>query len=142
MLFGFFPALLVAASPFTPFANSTPQLGVASYYYPKDGHCGKFRADGKRFLVTDEHVAHRKLPLGTPIIVENLKTGAWAVTRVRDRGPFGFCVQRSKKCRVPPNPTVRGGPCPKTHLWAIRVRRKKNECGYYRGIVDVTRPLA
>lgn len=122
-----------------------PQRGIASYYYPNDGHCGPLRADGRPFRSTDKHIAHRSLPLGLPVLVENLTNGVLVATTVRDRGPFGFCVHRTRRaprCPPKPPPLARALPCPETHRWVIRTRLRRRECGYYRGIIDLTLPVA
>ena len=116
--------------------------GIASSYWPGDGMCGKQRADGKPFTASDNHIAHRWLPLGKKVWVKNLRTERWAKTTVRDRGPFGFCLYKSNGCPQHPKKLSRGRRCPEGYKWVVRTRRRKGECGYYRGIADLTLPVA
>lgn len=142
MLFGLLSFLLSATN---TLPSWVAQPGIASLYYPGDGHCGKIRADGRRFRATDIHVAHRSLPLGIPVIVENMSTGQWTATTVQDRGPFGYCLHKTRHvphCPRVPRTIDRGRPCPATHRWVVRTRLRRGECGYYRGVVDLTLPVA
>jgi rare lipoprotein A (peptidoglycan hydrolase) len=49
---------------------------------------GRLRADGKRFDMHKNTVAHRTLPLGTIILMENVENGKLSLGIVRDRGPY------------------------------------------------------
>jgi rare lipoprotein A len=60
--------------------------GQASYYGP--GLYGKRTASGERFDRKAMTAAHRTLPFGTRVRVQNLRTGRSVVVRVNDRGPF------------------------------------------------------
>ena len=71
-----------------PGYKATPE-GAATVYHPRDGSCGTHRADGKPFLVTDRHFAHRSLPLGTKGVICNTVSGKCAKSYVGDRGPYG-----------------------------------------------------
>lgn len=63
--------------------------GEASWYGGAgDGFAGKPTASGEVFDPARLTCAHRTLPLGTYVEVENLATGRKAVLRVNDRGPF------------------------------------------------------
>jgi rare lipoprotein A len=63
--------------------------GEASWYGGNgDGFAGKPTASGETFDPARLTCAHRTLPLGTYVEVENLATGKKAVLRVNDRGPF------------------------------------------------------
>jgi rare lipoprotein A (peptidoglycan hydrolase) len=62
------------------------QVGTASWYGP--GHHGKRTASGARFDMSALTAAHRSLPLGTLLRVENLANGRVVLVRVNDRGPF------------------------------------------------------
>jgi rare lipoprotein A len=62
------------------------EKGHASYY--SKGFEGKKTASGERFSRKDMTAAHRKLPLGTKVIVENLETGEKAEVKITDRGPY------------------------------------------------------
>jgi rare lipoprotein A len=60
--------------------------GHASYY--SQGFEGKKTASGERFSAREMTAAHRKLPLGTKVIVENLETGEMTEVKITDRGPY------------------------------------------------------
>ena len=63
--------------------------GEASWYGGAgDGFAGKPTASGETFDPARLTCAHRTLPLGTYVEVENLGNGRKAVLRVNDRGPF------------------------------------------------------
>jgi rare lipoprotein A len=62
------------------------EKGLASYY--SRGFEGKKTASGERFSSTDMTAAHRKLPLGTKVMVENLETGEKTEVKITDRGPY------------------------------------------------------
>ena len=75
--------------------------GRATIYWPKDGHSGKFKANGKRFKVEDAHIAHRRLPLGTRGIICNNRSKRCVTTVVHDRGPYGAIISCSKHVGKP-----------------------------------------
>ena len=60
--------------------------GFASYYHAK--FLGRKTANGEVFTRGSFTCAHKTLPFGTLIEVENTKTGRWVIVRVNDRGPF------------------------------------------------------
>ena len=60
--------------------------GKASYYHKK--FSGRKTASGERLNNSDFTCAHKFLPFGTMIEVENPVTKKWVVVRVNDRGPF------------------------------------------------------
>jgi rare lipoprotein A len=62
------------------------EKGHASYY--SKGFDGRKTASGERFSPKDMTAAHRKLPLGTKVMVENLETGEKAEVKITDRGPY------------------------------------------------------
>ncbi len=62
------------------------EKGLASYY-GKEFH-GKKTASGERFSQTDMTAAHRKLPLGTKVMVQNIETGDKIEVKITDRGPY------------------------------------------------------
>jgi rare lipoprotein A len=61
---------------------------MASWYGGNDGFEGKPTASGEIFDGRKMTAAHRTLPLGTWIDVENVRTGRTARVRINDRGPF------------------------------------------------------
>jgi len=61
---------------------------MASWYGGNDGFEGKPTASGEIFDGRKMTAAHRALPLGTWIDVENVATGRTARVRINDRGPF------------------------------------------------------
>jgi len=60
--------------------------GAASYY--ADCFHGKRTASGERFDQNKLTCAHRYLPFGTRLLVENSENGNVVVVTVNDRGPF------------------------------------------------------
>ena len=90
-------ATLVACAQHSPSMPPTPvaavpqcvpfvQQGVASWYGPR--HHGRRTASGARFDMNAPTAAHRTLPLGTEIEVENLDNGRKVEVTVNDRGPY------------------------------------------------------
>ena len=62
------------------------QEGIASWYGP-DFH-GKKTSSGEVYDMHAMTAAHKTLPLGVYVKVRNRDTGAEAIVRVNDRGPF------------------------------------------------------
>jgi peptidoglycan lytic transglycosylase len=62
------------------------EKGLASHYGRE--FQGKKTANGERFSASDMTAAHRKLPLGTKVMVENLDTGEKTEVKITDRGPY------------------------------------------------------
>lgn len=62
------------------------QIGVASWY--GSWHHGRRTASGARFDKEALTAAHRSLPLGTLVLVENLDNGRSIELRITDRGPY------------------------------------------------------
>jgi rare lipoprotein A len=59
------------------------QSGAASWY-----GSGHRTANGERFNPNGMTAAHRTLPFGTRVRVENRRTGRSVIVRINDRGPF------------------------------------------------------
>jgi rare lipoprotein A len=66
--------------------------GMASYY--GKGFHGRKTASGERFSQNEMTAAHRQLPLGTKVIVENRQTGEQAEVKITDRGPYADTKRR------------------------------------------------
>lgn len=65
------------------------ELGEASWYgSDEDGFEGKPTANGELYDPNQLTCAHRTLPLGSFVEVENLSNGKKVMLRVNDRGPF------------------------------------------------------
>lgn len=109
--------------------------GLATVYYPNDGHCGDFKADGTRFKNQDSHIAHRWIPLGTKGVLCNTRTKLCTKTVVRDRGPFG-ALRRCQK-----SSTLRKIKWRK-RCYNYEVQTKLKRGFWYRGKFDLTRPVA
>jgi rare lipoprotein A len=60
--------------------------GLASYY--GKGFHGRKAADGEPFSQNEMTAAHRKLPLGTKVMIENRDTGEHVEVKIADRGPY------------------------------------------------------
>ncbi len=67
----------------------------ASWYGPK--FHGKLSASGEVYNMYDFTAAHKILPLGTYVLVQNLENGRQVIVRINDRGPFvkGRCIDLS-----------------------------------------------
>ena len=59
------------------------QLGHASWYA-----LNSLTASGEQMNPSELTAAHRSLPFGTKVLVENLSNGRSVVVRINDRGPF------------------------------------------------------
>jgi len=70
--------------------------GVASWYGP--GFHGRKTANGERFDMEELTAAHKTLPFGTRVLVQNPRNGKEVVVRINDRGPFiqGRVIDLSK----------------------------------------------
>ena len=70
----------------TAAAGGWSERGVASWY----GHPyhGRRAASGEIYDMDQMTAAHRKLPLGTKVMVENLETGEKVEVKITDRGPY------------------------------------------------------
>lgn len=64
-------------------AEAGSQCGRASWY-----KLGGKTASGERNNPNAMTAAHRSLPFGTRVKVENLRNGKFVVVRINDRGPF------------------------------------------------------
>ncbi len=62
------------------------EIGVASWYQAP--YEGRRAADGRIFDGNQMTAANRTLPLGSLVVVTNLKTGQSGAMRITDRGPF------------------------------------------------------
>ncbi len=69
-----------------PSAKNFTETGMASWYGP--GFHGRRTASGERFNQKAMTAAHKTLPFGTSVLVENLANGREVVVRINDRGPF------------------------------------------------------
>jgi peptidoglycan lytic transglycosylase len=69
------------------------QVGHASWYALTSK-----TASGERMNPSALTAAHRSLPFGTKVLVENLSNGRSVVVRIKDRGPFvgGRVIDLSK----------------------------------------------
>ena len=85
------PPAVPAPSPPTPDPTPTATLletGVASTYGEGDGFEGRLTACGQVFHTSVVQVAHKSLPCGTLIRIEDSDTGRAVTARVTDRGPY------------------------------------------------------
>jgi len=81
-LLGLFTTLVAAHTQIPAHA----QVGWASWYGP--GFHGRETASGERFSMHELTAAHRTLPLGTKVLVQNLETEAQIEVKINDRGPY------------------------------------------------------
>jgi rare lipoprotein A len=64
------------------------ETGVASWYGGNDGFEGKPTASGEIYDSSRLTAAHRQLPLGTIVDVQNVENSRTVRVRINDRGPF------------------------------------------------------
>jgi rare lipoprotein A len=76
----------VVPPPPAPLAVGYEETGLASWYGLP--YHGRRTASGEVYDMTQMTAAHRKLPFGTRLLVENLRNGRVAEVVVNDRGPF------------------------------------------------------
>lgn len=74
---------LIGATLFPADFASAEQVGHASWYALRSR-----TASGEMMNPSALTAAHRSLPFGTRVLVENLSNGRSVVLRVNDRGPF------------------------------------------------------
>lgn len=88
-----------------------------------DGHGGRTPTVLTKQPVTDKDVgiAHRTWPMGSVVLVENLRTGRAVFARVIDRGPYGKLSPDGR--------------------W-FNARKKRKKKGKFRGCADLTPALA
>ena len=102
------------------------QVGLATVYWPGDGHSGKVCADGKPFTKERCHIAHRSWPMGSKVRVCSKKTRRCTITYIGDRGPFGACDDKGLR----ENFACRG-------RWTVKIHRR--DPGTWRGIADLSK---
>lgn len=78
-------ATVTAGLPSASSADVVAQRGLASWYGPK--FHGRKTASGETFDQFALTAAHRKLPLGTVVMVTNLANGKKVEVEINDRGP-------------------------------------------------------
>jgi hypothetical protein len=105
----------------------TAWFGLTSFHYERGlatrfGDPGDFLA-GNHLSCTHQKMqpgqlacAHRTLPCGTPLILENPRTGQFALCQVLDRGPFGAILPSGQ--------------------WGMKIR--SSEPGDWRGVLDLS----
>jgi rare lipoprotein A len=79
------PAPLPLPAPITDPIGWT-ETGVASWY--GEPFHGRLTASGELYDMEGLTAAHRTLPFGTTVLVENLDAGRNVTLRITDRGPF------------------------------------------------------
>lgn len=115
--------------------------GVATVYWVGDNHCGVVKADGTEFKSTDNHIAHRTLPLGTKGYLCNPANNKCIKTVISDRGPYGAI----RDCNESPITKV-SSPISqitwndKCYWWQAQTRLQKG--WRYRGSFDITKKIS
>lgn len=66
--------------------SASSETGVASWY--ADSLQGKRTTSGERYDKLALTAAHRTLPLGSYVMVKNLRNGRSVRVKINDRGPF------------------------------------------------------
>lgn len=80
------PAAPPDAAAAAPTRAAYDEIGVASWYGGR--HQGRRTASGARFDTAALTAAHRSLPFGTVVRVENFANGRRVALRITDRGPY------------------------------------------------------
>ena len=75
---------VIGAALLLPELAQAEQVGHASWYALHSR-----TASGEMMNPSEMTAAHRSLPFGTKVLVENLSNGHSVVVRINDRGPFG-----------------------------------------------------
>jgi hypothetical protein len=103
-------------------ASLSVDKGLATRYGdPGDRMAGPHLSCTHKKLAPGQLVcAHRTLPCGTVVMLENPRTGRFAVCEVLDRGPFGAILPD-------------GG-------WGVKIRA--SEPGSWRGLIDLAPAVA
>ena len=81
------PARAIAEQP-GPHPGRLVDSGLASTYGEGDGFQGRLTACGQPFDPHVPQVAHKWLPCGTRVRIEDTTTGRSVVAEVTDRGPY------------------------------------------------------
>lgn len=85
---GLTPIPVPPARPASAACQLHPVIGAGqASWYGSDFH-GHRTASGERFDMKEMTAAHKTLPLGTRVYVENPRTHASLIVRINDRGPF------------------------------------------------------
>ena len=74
---------VIGAALLLPDLAHAEQVGQASWYALRSR-----TASGEIMNPSEMTAAHRSLPFGTKVLVENLSNGRSVVVRINDRGPF------------------------------------------------------
>lgn len=80
-----------------PDAQGFNQRGLASWYGPP--FHGRKTSNGETYNMYAKTAAHKTMPMGTYVLVQNLENCRETVVRINDRGPFvrGRIIDLSKK---------------------------------------------
>jgi len=65
-----------------------PMIGIASWYGNWEERAGNRTANGEIFRKEAYTVAHRTLPFGTVLLIQNIENGKLVPAVVNDRGPY------------------------------------------------------
>ena len=78
--------------------KSPDECGLASFYSSKS----EATASGENTRPDDLTAAHRTLPFGTLVHIDNRENGRWVVVRITDRGPFirGRIIDMSRRAAL------------------------------------------
>jgi rare lipoprotein A (peptidoglycan hydrolase) len=87
------PTVAPTPVPARPAPTATPeptafQSGIASTYGEGDGFEGNLTACGQVFHTNVVQIAHKTLPCGTRVLVEDTDSGRSVEAEVTDRGPY------------------------------------------------------
>lgn len=111
-------------------------------YLPGDGNSGVC-ATGAPLLTSDEHIAHRDLPLGTHGLLCSPTSMRCTLTHVGDRGPYGaHSLDSHLPTHVSPRfTTPRPLPVGAGHVW-YQTQVKLRPGWVRRGEFDLTKRVA
>lgn len=93
---------------------------------------GKVIYTGRSVNLEDIGIAHRTLPIGSLVVLQNpLKPSKWVVAQVMDRGPYGALLgpgaipQDGQTCRLRKD----------KRTWCVK--KKRTDPGVWRGCMDL-----
>lgn len=95
-------------------------MTVLASWYGAPYH-GRRASNGEIYDMTRDTVAHRTLPLGTIVVLENTANGRLAIGRVTDRGPYidGRALDVSRAIADELGMTREG--LATVRMWAVRI---------------------
>lgn len=80
----------------------------------------------------DVGIAHRTLPVGSLVVLNNPKKDTWVIAQVVDRGPYGALLEDGEE----PSPDQNCKERKDGSTWCVK--KRPSQAGEWRGCVDTT----